>query len=136
MERERSFVADASHELRTPLAHLQAEVELALEAPRTRGQLAAALREVGIEPDRLSQLAADLLLLARADRGNLPLRLDDVALDELLDGVTTRFARRARASAGFAPDDAVCGPGVGTGVGLLSPARTSIWPDFSSCTRS
>jgi heavy metal sensor kinase len=96
MERERSFVADASHELRTPLAHLQAEVELALEAPRTRAQLESALREVGIETDRLSQLAADLLLLARADKGKLPLRLDEVALDELLEGVTVRFARRAR----------------------------------------
>ena len=96
LERERSFVADASHELRTPLAHLQAEVELALETPRTRAQLEAALREVGIETDRLSQLAADLLLLARADKGKLPLRLDEVALDELLEGVTIRFERRAR----------------------------------------
>jgi two-component system, OmpR family, sensor kinase len=96
MERERSFVADASHELRTPLAHLQAEVELALEAPRTRAELESALREVGIETDRLSQLAADLLLLARADKGKLPLRVEQVALDELLVGVTTRFERRAR----------------------------------------
>ena len=96
MERERSFVADASHELRTPLAHLQAEVELALETPRTRAQLEAALREVGIETDRLSQLAADLLLLARSDKGKLPLQLDEVALDELLEGVTARFGRRAR----------------------------------------
>jgi heavy metal sensor kinase len=96
MERERSFVADASHELRTPLAHLQAEVELALEAPRTRAQLEAALREVGIETDRLSQLAADLLLLARSDKGKLPLRLDEVPLDVLLEGVAARFERRAR----------------------------------------
>jgi signal transduction histidine kinase len=96
MERERSFVADASHELRTPLAHLQAEVELALETPRTRGQLETALREVGIETDRLSQLAADLLLLARSDKGKLPLRLEEVALGELFEGVTARFDRRAR----------------------------------------
>jgi two-component system OmpR family sensor kinase len=96
MERERSFVADASHELRTPLAHLQAEVELALETPRTRAQLEGALREVGIETDRLSQLAADLLLLARSDKGKLPLRLDDVPLDELFESVATRFERRAR----------------------------------------
>ena len=96
MERERSFVADASHELRTPLAHLQAEVELALESPRTRGQLESALREVGIEADRLSQLSADLLLLARSDKGKLPLRLEEVALDELFEGVTSRFERRAR----------------------------------------
>jgi heavy metal sensor kinase len=96
LERERSFVADASHELRTPLAHLQAEVELALEAPRDRAELEDALRAVGIETDRLSQLAADLLLLARSDKGRLPLRLDEVALDELLAGVAARFERRAR----------------------------------------
>jgi signal transduction histidine kinase len=98
LERERSFVADASHELRTPLAHLQAEVELALETPRDRAQLEAALRAVGIETDRLSQLSADLLLLARSDQGKLPLRIDEVVLDELLEGVTARFGRRARDS--------------------------------------
>ena len=95
LERERSFVADASHELRTPLAHLQAEVELALESPREREELEAALRSVGAETDRLSQLAADLLLLARLDKGTLPIRRDDVDLDDLLEGVATRFRRRA-----------------------------------------
>lgn len=95
LERERSFVADASHELRTPLAHLRAEVELALESPRDREELEAALRSVGAETDRLSQLAADLLLLARLDEGTLPIRRDDVDLHELLDGVATRFRRRA-----------------------------------------
>src|SRR5437879_9668478 len=52
LERERSFVADASHELRTPLAHLQAEVELALERPRDRAELESALRTVAGETDR------------------------------------------------------------------------------------
>jgi two-component system, OmpR family, sensor kinase len=95
LERERSFVADASHELRTPLAHLQAEVELALERPRGREELESALRTVAGETDRLSQLAADLLLLARADEGGLPLRLEHVNAHELVDGVATRYARRA-----------------------------------------
>jgi two-component system OmpR family sensor kinase len=95
LERERSFVADASHELRTPLAHLQAEVELALERPRDRAELESALRTVAGETDRLSQLAADLLLLARADEHGLPLRLEEVNARELMDGVATRFARRA-----------------------------------------
>jgi len=96
LERERSFVADASHELRTPLAHLQAEVELALESPRSREELEAALRSVGSEADRLSHLAADLLLLARMDKGTLPIRRETIDLAELLAGVTTRFERRAR----------------------------------------
>jgi heavy metal sensor kinase len=96
VERERSFVADASHELRTPLAHLRAEVELALESPRKKNELEAALRSVANESDRLSQLAEDLLLLARLDKGTVPIRRDDVELDELLDGVVLRFERRAR----------------------------------------
>jgi heavy metal sensor kinase len=95
LERERSFVADASHELRTPLAHLRAEVELALEGPRGRDELEAALRSVGAETDRLSQLAADLLLLARLDKGTLPIRRDEVDLADVLEGVATRFRRRA-----------------------------------------
>ena len=95
LERERSFVADASHELRTPLAHLRTEVELALEGTRSRDELELALRSVGAETDRLSQLATDLLLLARIDRGALPLSRTHVELVELLEGVAARFERRA-----------------------------------------
>ena len=95
LERERSFVADASHELRTPLAHVQAEVELALEGPRGREELEDALLAVAGETDRLSQLAADLLLLARADEEALPLRLEEVDAQELMAGVATRYERRA-----------------------------------------
>ena len=93
--RERKFVADASHELRTPLALVRAEVELALEQPRSNGSLELALRSVGEEADRLSQLAEDLLLLARLDEGVLQLRLDEVELDAVIAGVMTRFERRA-----------------------------------------
>jgi signal transduction histidine kinase len=96
MERERSFVADASHELRTPLAHLKAEVELALDSPRSRAELEAALRSVAMETDRLAQLAEDLLLLARVEEGTLPIRRHDVRLDELLGGIARRFERRAQ----------------------------------------
>jgi signal transduction histidine kinase len=95
VRRERELLADASHELRMPLALLRAEVELALEAPREKDELLTALRSVGQEADRLSQLAEDLLLLNRIDEGLLPIRWEDVDLDELLDGVATRFARRA-----------------------------------------
>jgi two-component system OmpR family sensor kinase len=94
MERERSFVADASHELRTPLAHLKAEIELALEAPRTHGELEAALQSAAGETDRLAQLAEDLLLLARVDRGTLPIRREEIRIDELFAGIARRFERR------------------------------------------
>ena len=98
LERERNFVADASHEMRTPLAHLQTEVELALESSREKHELEAALRSVGDETDRLAQLAADLLLLARLDKGTVPIRREDVEVGDLLVGVAARFERRAKAA--------------------------------------
>jgi two-component system OmpR family sensor kinase len=94
-ERERSFVADASHELRTPLALLRAELDLALRRERTRDELERALRSAADESDRLSRLAEDLLVLARADDGRLPLRPARVAARELGERVASRFAPRA-----------------------------------------
>jgi two-component system OmpR family sensor kinase len=94
-ERERSFVADASHELRTPLALLRAELDLALRRDRTREELEDALRSAADESDRLSRLAEDLLVLARADDGRFPLRPAKVGARELGERVASRFAPRA-----------------------------------------
>ena len=96
VQHERRFVADASHELRTPLALLQTELELALRRPRTREELEDALRSASEETHRLVRLAEDLLLIARADQGPLPIRREDADADRLLADVTARFATRAR----------------------------------------
>jgi signal transduction histidine kinase len=45
--------------------------------------------------ERLSQLAEDLLVLARVDEGKLALRREPVVLNELLEAVAARFAHRA-----------------------------------------
>jgi heavy metal sensor kinase len=95
MERERRFVADASHELRTPLALLRAEIELALDRPRPPEELAAALRSAGDETDRLTQLAEDLLLLARLQPRGVPIRTAPIDARELLGGIAARFHQRA-----------------------------------------
>jgi two-component system OmpR family sensor kinase len=95
LERERMLVSNASHELRTPLALIKAEIELALDEPESAPALAAALRSAGEETDRLSQLADDLLLLARVDSGALPLRRSRVSVRDLLGTIATRFQRRA-----------------------------------------
>lgn len=95
LARERRFVADASHELRTPLALLQTELELALRRPRSREELEQALGSASEEVDRLVQLAEGLLVLARADEGELTLRCEPVPALELLESVTRRYARRA-----------------------------------------
>jgi signal transduction histidine kinase len=94
-EHERRFVADASHELRTPLALLRTELDLALRRPRSREELESALRSAAEETQRLSRLADDLLLIARADQGPLPIRKEPVAAEELLVDAATRFANRA-----------------------------------------
>lgn len=78
MARQRRFVSDASHELRTPLALLRLELERqpALE----REQRTPLLRQI----DRLGRMVEDLLLLARADEGALPLEREPVPVADLL----------------------------------------------------
>jgi two-component system, OmpR family, sensor kinase len=93
--RERRLVSDASHELRTPLTTLRAELELALLGDRDPEELRAAVASAAEEARRMSRLADDLLVLARADQGRLPLGLEALATGELLEAA----AARARAAA-------------------------------------
>ena len=97
LRREREFVADAGHELRTPLALLRTELELALRHDLSPEELRGAVRVSVEEVDRLAQLAEDLLLIARSERGELPLRVEPVQADELLASVARKFQWRADA---------------------------------------
>jgi two-component system OmpR family sensor kinase len=93
--RQQDLVADAGHELRTPLAILRTELELASRPGRSHAELADAVEHAAIEVDRLSQLAEDLLFLARADGQGALVRPQ--ATD--VSGVLTASARSARAAA-------------------------------------
>ena len=95
LARERRFVADASHELRTPLALLKAELELALRHARSPEELERSIRSAAEETDRLARIADDLLLLARAERGALPIQPEPTDLVDLLEAVSSRFSARA-----------------------------------------
>lgn len=95
LDRERVFVADASHELRTPLAILRTELDLAERQQRSPEELRAAISSAGEEVDRLSRLAEDLLVIARSDQGQLPIKQQGTNLDELLNRVRDRFRPRA-----------------------------------------
>jgi two-component system, OmpR family, sensor kinase len=97
VERERRFVDDASHELRTPLTNLKAELELALRRERTAEALRGSLGSAAEETDRLIRLAEDLLVLARADRGRLPVRREDVDVARLVRESVGSFSGRASA---------------------------------------
>jgi two-component system OmpR family sensor kinase len=84
------LVSEASHELRTPLTALRTEVELALAGNRDARELRAALRSAADEIRRLCQLADDILVLASADHGRLPLRLRPLEPRVLLEAAAAR----------------------------------------------
>ena len=93
--RERTFVSDASHELRSPLAMLRTELELIGRDRPSGVALQQAVGSAVEETDRLSRLADDLLLLARADEGALVLTPEVIAVDVLLTGAAERGRTRA-----------------------------------------
>jgi len=95
LARERRFVADASHELRTPLALLKTQLELALRHSRSTDELEAAIRGAAEDTERLSRIADDLLLLARAEQGRVPLRRELVDVADVMETVAGRFRPRA-----------------------------------------
>jgi signal transduction histidine kinase len=95
LARERALVADAGHELRTPLSILKLELELALGSDSSREELQARVRSAAEEVDRLAKLADDLLVLARAEQGRLPLEKRRVDIWQVLDAVAARFAAAA-----------------------------------------
>jgi two-component system, OmpR family, sensor kinase len=74
------FLADISHELRTPLTAIRGNVDLMARM----GADSESLEAIRSESDRMIRLVGDLLLLSRAEAGNLPLAHDPVEMDTLL----------------------------------------------------
>jgi two-component system OmpR family sensor kinase len=83
-EEQRRFTGDASHELRTPLARIKGSTSLALLGPHSIDDYREALAVADDAADAMSRIVQDLLLLARADAGQLPLRLQPAALEEVI----------------------------------------------------
>jgi signal transduction histidine kinase len=93
-------MADASHELRTPVAALSTVADVALARnDRDVSELREALDVVRGEGSRLGRLVDDLLLLSRADAGELPARREQLYLEELLQD-SARSARGLAAARG------------------------------------
>jgi two-component system, OmpR family, sensor kinase len=78
---QRRFMADVGHELRTPLTVIKGNVELMRRFGFADEESLAGIES---EVDRLTRLVGDLLLLAQAESGKLPLDNRLVELDTLL----------------------------------------------------
>jgi signal transduction histidine kinase len=84
----RQLLANVSHELRTPVAALRAQLENLADGVRPADP--AALQEVLEQVERLSDLLTDLLDLARADGGAVPLERTAVPVRPLLEDVVAQ----------------------------------------------
>jgi signal transduction histidine kinase len=96
IERERHFVDSASHELRTPLATLRGEIDLALIRPRKAEELESSLRSAQDDVHHLQRLTEDLLVLARARGGRLPVRRVKTHIAPLIAKIVQLLEGQAR----------------------------------------
>lgn len=78
---QRRFLADVGHELRTPLTVIKGNVGLMRRMACSDDE---SLESIESEVDRLTRLVGDLLLLAQAESGKLPLVKATVEMDSLV----------------------------------------------------
>ena len=78
---QRRFLADVSHELRTPLTVIKGNVGLMRHMSMIDDE---SLTSIEGEVDRLTRMVGDLLLLAQAESGKIPLDLQPVEIDTIL----------------------------------------------------
>jgi signal transduction histidine kinase len=90
---QRRFVADVGHELRTPLTVIKGNVDLLRRMNCTDEE---SLSGIDNEVGRLTRLVGDLLLLAQAESGKLPLIKTDVEVDTLLLDVLNQMTVLAK----------------------------------------
>ncbi len=92
----RRLTADVAHELGTPIATIGSAAEIALRHPRDAPQYRAVLQQVVDESRHMGRLVDDLLLLARADAGRLPMEREIVEVDEVCRQAVRAYEELAR----------------------------------------
>jgi hypothetical protein len=87
LAQQRQFMADASLELRTPVSVARSAIVVRLaRSGRAEAEYRDSLAVVGEQMRRLSRLVEDMFTLTRADVAPLPLEVERLYLDELVDG--------------------------------------------------
>lgn len=103
---QQRFLADVSHELRTPLTAIRGNLDL---IQRMRVADPDSLNDMRAELERMTRLVNDLLLLARAEAGGLPIQKEPVQLDTVFLDVyrqATTLTRKLQLAVGEV--DQVC----------------------------
>jgi len=90
---QRRFLADVGHELRTPLTVIKGNVDLMQRFGESDEE---SLSSIENEVDRLTRMVGDLLLLAQAESGKLPLDNRLIELDTLVLEVLNQMNVLAR----------------------------------------
>jgi signal transduction histidine kinase len=94
-ERLIDFTADAAHELRAPLAIMRTVADRALARPRDASEYRDSLTTLQSEVVRLSELSDALLMLARADHGQLVAQRAKVDVADFLGDLAARWQAMA-----------------------------------------
>src|SRR5690348_6447575 len=97
-KRQAQFTADASHELRTPLTIIDLEINRALTQLEQPEDYRQVLEQVQAENAQLMAMVNSLLLLARADTGQMMLELQEVDLSDIALASVERLLPLARQS--------------------------------------
>jgi signal transduction histidine kinase len=82
-KRQAQFTADASHELRTPLTIIDLEINRALTQLEQPADYRHVLEQIQAENEQMTATVNSLLLLARADTGQMTLDLQEVDLSDI-----------------------------------------------------
>lgn len=91
----RDFVSNVSHELRTPLSSINLMLETILSTDFDDEALRLFLPRVKEEVDRMNQMVAGLLDLARVETGHIELRREELDLAGLVQRTVATFQPRA-----------------------------------------
>ena len=93
---QENFVANASHQLNTPLAIIKGELDVLESKTRSPEETVRFQKSLREELERLIELVRNMLLISRVEAGQENFIFNDVRLDELLLGVSSRLGSKAR----------------------------------------
>ncbi|GGL17416.1 sensor histidine kinase [Deinococcus radiotolerans] len=96
-EAQRRFTSDASHELRTPVTAISGHASYLLRRTNPTGQQQESLKIIQSESERLTNLIASLLQLARSDSGALTLQRGPILSALFLSDIVRELAPLAQA---------------------------------------